>query len=283
MTRLSSRVSSLRSGGEYRVGRPGADIACGALIVYADFSDPFCHLVSRRVDVLRAAGVEVDWRAVQTASRLPVTCARDAARLTQLSRRSDELAGLLVAGEERSSARPGFVPNTGAAVAAYAEAYGAGVADEVRRLLFALYWEHGVDIGNPNELRAPLAPVILSGSSSSDPLRRFGYAVGVSRGPITTAAWRRIRSWRGEWQQLGEADVPVVCRGTGPALSGAAGLRCLVKEMGRIDASLDARRPHAVAEPPDLPPPVGWVSEVGGRWGRPRWAIEDFGGAHVGS
>jgi hypothetical protein len=198
-------------------GGPAPTSHAGALIVYADFSDPFCHLASRRVDVLRAAGVEVDWRAVQTAPRRPVTGARDAARLTQLSRRSDELAGLLVAAEELSSARPGFVPNTEAAVAAYAEAYGAGVADEVRRLLFALYWEHGVDIGNPNELRAPLAPVILSGSSSSDPPRQFGYAVSVSRGPITTAAWRRIRSWRGEWRQLGEADVPVVCRGAGPA------------------------------------------------------------------
>ncbi len=264
-------------------GGPASASCAGALIVYADFSDPFCHLASRRVDVLRAAGVEVDWRAVQTAPRLPVTGARDAAQLTQLSRRSDELAGLLVAGEELSSARPGFVPNTEAAVAAYAEAYGAGVADEVRRLLFAQYWQHGIDIGNPNELRTPLAPVILRGSSSSDPLRRFGYAVSVSRGPITTAAWRRIRAWRGEWRQLGAADVPVVRRGEGPPLSGAAGLRCVANEIGRIDASLDARRPHAVAEPPDLPPPVGWVSQVGGRWGRSRWAIDDFGGAHDGS
>jgi hypothetical protein len=90
------------------------------------------------------------------------------------------------------------VANTQAAVSAYAEAYGAGVADDVRRLLFALYWEDGVDIGNPNALRTPLAAPILRGSSLSDRLRRFGYAVSVARGPITTSAWRRIRAWRSE-------------------------------------------------------------------------------------
>jgi len=35
------------------------------LIVYSDFSCPECYLASRRVDALRAAGVEVDWRAVE--------------------------------------------------------------------------------------------------------------------------------------------------------------------------------------------------------------------------
>jgi hypothetical protein len=99
------------------------------------------------------------------------------------------------------------VANTQAAISAYAEAYGAGVADDVRLLLFALYWEDGVDIGNPNALRTPLAAPILRGSSLSDPLRRFGHAVSVARGPITTSAWRRIRAWRSEWQQLGPHDT----------------------------------------------------------------------------
>ena len=34
------------------------------LIVYGDFSCPDCYLASRRADALSAAGVTVDWRAV---------------------------------------------------------------------------------------------------------------------------------------------------------------------------------------------------------------------------
>ena len=134
-----------------------------ALLLYADFTDSHCHLASRRVDLLRAADVAVDWRAVETLPHLPVTGGRDPHRHANLARQREEVTGLLAEGEQFSGGLPGFVANTRAAVSAYAEAYGAGVGDDVRRLLFALYWEDGVDIGNPSSLRSPLAAPILRG------------------------------------------------------------------------------------------------------------------------
>jgi hypothetical protein len=240
-----------------------------SLVVYGDFADPYCYLASRRVDQLRGAGVAVDWRAVQQQPLLPVTGARDADRLTELGRRRDEVAALLEAGEDHPGVRPGFVPNTQAAVSAYAEAYGAGVGDEVRRLLFTLYWESGVDIGSPHVLRTPLAGVIARGSSLSDPLRRFGYAVSVTGGPITTAAWRRIRGWREKWQRLETSELPVVLDDSGAALSGTAALQRLAERAARLDSRQD-REPVPRIEPA-VPPPIGWASQVGGSWGRAGW------------
>jgi DSBA-like thioredoxin domain-containing protein len=243
-----------------------------SLVVYADFTNPHSYLASRRVDALRTAGVAVDWRAVESLPYLPVTGGRDAARLAELARQHDEVARLLVDGEELPGGRPGFVANTQAAVSAYAEAYGAGVADDVRRLLFALYWQHGVDIGNPNALRTPLAGPILRGSSQSDPLRRFGYAVSVARGPITTSAWRRIRAWRSEWQQLGPHELPAVLEDSAPVLSGTAALRHLADKIERVDAKPSPGPAGRASHPQQtVRPPLGWASETGGVWGRPGW------------
>lgn len=237
------------------------------LIVYADFTSPECYLASSRVDALRAAGVEVDWRAVEHQPNLPVP-GRGLSSVEQdrLAERFAAVTDVLLARERLPWAMPTVVPKTEAAVSAYAESYGSGVADDVRRLLFRLYWSQGADIGSPTVLRTPLAGPILRGSSDADPLRESGYAVSVDRGPITTGAFRRIRRWRAEWQELGFPELPVVLTG-GATLSGLDVLRCLGKQI--TDAHADPA--PGLEDPRRYPlvsgrPQAAWVSEIGGRW-----------------
>lgn len=60
-----------------------------------------------------------------------------------------------------------------------------------------------MDIGNPELLFALLGGTFMRGKAASDPIREYGYAVAVNRGPITTRAWRLIRGWNQERQDLG--------------------------------------------------------------------------------
>jgi hypothetical protein len=269
---LKTPSAPSRHEGEHRTDKRSEVIEV-TVVVYADFTDPYSYLASRRVDALRAAGRDIDWRAVESQRQVPVTGTRNEARLADLARQRQHVATLLADREELPGPRLGFLANTEAAVSAYAEAYGAGVADDVRRLLFALYWEHGVDIGNPNALRTPLAAPIMRGNSPSDPLRRFGYAVSGTRGPITTSAWRRIRAWRDEWETLGARELPVVADSTGPALSGTAALSHLAEQMKQANTQLNT----VLTKPPSQPghtvrAPIGWASQTGGTWNQAGWA-----------
>ena len=233
------------------------------MIVYADFGCPRCYLASRRVDALAAAGVDVGWRAVEQHPRLPVTGRRlDADEQAALERALSAVTALLLPGEELPWKLPATAPNTEAAVAAYAEAYGAGVADDVRRLLFCAYWVDGADIGSPEVLRTRLAGSILRGNSTSDPLRESGFAVSASRGPITTGAWRRIRAWRDEWVRLGTGAVPMLVDGDGARpVTGEMALRRLEKEIIRVGADLHPDLPDPARYPPVRPvPSTPWVT-----------------------
>lgn len=137
----------------------------------------------------------------------------------------------------------------------------------MRRLLYSAYWVDGADIGSPEVLRRRIAGPILRGRSPSWPLRDSGYAVAVSRGPITVGAWRRIRVWREEWASLGTGTVPTLVVEGGSTSSGEAALRRLEKEILRAGAEADPDLPDP-ARYPALPvrPSKGWVSEVGGTW-----------------
>lgn len=245
-----------------------------SMIIYADFARPHCYLASLRVDALRAAGVEVDWRAVEVHPRTPIAGAHlDAAELDRLATLFAELTGMLLPGEKLPWAMPTLIPKTEAAVSAYAEACGAGVADDVRRLLFTMYWEEGVDIGNPNELRTPLAGPILRGSSTADPLRESGYAVSVNRGPITTGAYNRIFGWRTDWLQLDSQLLPALVDGA-VTLIGADVVRRLGKEISYVDAAPtpDLRNPRRYPEM-SVHPLGGWVSQIGRPWAYTRRPI----------
>ena len=159
------------------------------LVVYADFTSPECYLANRRVDALGAAGVVVEWRAVEGAPLLPVAGRRLAAEeQSAFAERFRALDRLLLPEETLPWSMPTIVPKTQAAVSAYAEADAGGVGDDVRRLLFELYWLSGREIGSPTVLRTPLTGPMLRARSQAAPLRESGYAVNVDRGPITTAA-----------------------------------------------------------------------------------------------
>lgn len=243
------------------------------LVIYADFGSLACYLASRRVDALTAAGTTVDWRAVEADPGLPVGGRRmEAAGHAALERELELLESLLLPGEDLPLSLPAFRPNTHGAVSGYAEAYGAGVSDDVRRLIFDAYWTCGRDIGSPETLRRLLAGPLLRGHSPSVPVTEFGYAVSPSRGPITTAAYRRIRDWSRQRDALGAGSLPVVVVDEWSSVSGETALRLLERELLRAGTPIDPALPAPGRYPvPDDRPDLFWVSETGGRW-RHAWA-----------
>jgi len=136
----------------------------------------------------------------------------------------------------------------------------------VRRLLFSAYWVNRANIGDPEVVRRLIPGAILRGHSTSDPLRRFGYAVSPSRGPITTGAHERIRDWQRERAELDVCGGLVlvedgrICVGL-DALDRMAGL------MKELDAPVHLNLPDPGRYPPQtMHPPLGWASQVGGTW-----------------
>lgn len=236
-----------------------------SLIVYGDFSCLDCYLAARRVDILAAAGVRVDFRAVEQHPELPVPGRRlSVADEDTMSERCSELQRLLLPGENLPWTMPRFTPKTEAAVSAYAESYGSPVEGDARRLLFELYWREGADIGNPNVLRGPLAGPVLRSGPDPDPLRQI--AVSVDRAPITTDAYRRIRTWQAALQKIGGPTLPVVLLG-GAVLHGLDALRRLGKEISYAHAEVNPKMPDPRRYPPvDVQPSASWVSQTGGQW-----------------
>jgi 2-hydroxychromene-2-carboxylate isomerase len=181
------------------------------LSIYGDFNCPYSYLASLRADVFIAAGVDVDWRAVEHASELPVMGRRlDDEGQREVAEELDSVRQLLTPAEEFAAATPSMLPNTAAANAGYAEARGVGVGHEVRRQLFDAYWTRAVDIGSVEVLRTLLVTPIRRGSSPAFPLREAGFAVSANRGPITTTAYRRLTSWHADWVRLATWTTPTV-------------------------------------------------------------------------
>lgn len=244
------------------------------LVIYSDFGSPGAYLASRRVDALGAAGVQADWRAVEADPRAPVGGVPLApAEREQLASELDSVRELLLPGEELPAAPPTVRLNTAAAVAAYAEACGAGVADEVRRLLFSAYWERGADIGNPEVLRRLLAGPFLRSDSASVPLREFGMAVTSIRGPITGDAARRMRDWSTQWDLLSDRTaaaplaLPILVVDGALPVAGETALRRLEKAVLHAGAEVDPVLPDPGRYPPvSDPPALTWVSATGGSW-----------------
>ena len=111
------------------------------IVIYGDFNCPYSYLASLRSDLFSAAGVEIDWRAVEHASSLPVMGQRlDDAGQRKIADELDSVRQLLTPEEAFAAATPSTLPNTAAANAGYAEAVGSEVGDDVRRLLFDAYW-----------------------------------------------------------------------------------------------------------------------------------------------
>jgi 2-hydroxychromene-2-carboxylate isomerase len=122
------------------------------LTIYGDFNCPFSALASVRADVLIAAGgYEVEWRAVQHDTAIPIAgepvggdtfseLNAEVAKIRELSA-DDVHLGLTV---------PPIRSNTAAASAAFAAA--GEEADQLRRVLFAAVWADGCNVGDPAQL-----------------------------------------------------------------------------------------------------------------------------------
>jgi hypothetical protein len=253
------------------------DLAARRFVVYGDFNCPWSYLAYRRAGVLAAAGVEVDWRAVEHHPWTPGTRDCCASHVGGLQDEMPRVLSMLLPGEDLPYDLAGFVPRTQAAVAAYAESQVAGSSPRVRRILFESFWMHGVDIGDARVLRTLLTDALRGSPSPSEAVREWGYPVDITGGPISTPAWRTIDRWAAEWRQAGKNVVPVVqVRGTRP-VHGVDAVEWLGRQilLRELDPGLpDDPRPEPVDDR-DLPD-LRWVAEQGGRWLR-RW--QDVAGA----
>ena len=240
------------------------------IVLYGDFNCPWSYLASRRAAVLAGDGVEVDWRAVEHEPWRPRRFSVSSVRFACTREEMDRVLARLLPDEQLPYALAGFLPYTQASVSAYAEAYAAGVASQVRHLLFEAFWSHGLDLGDANVLRTLVWDAVRSGESTSEVLSDWGYAVDVNGGPVTTSAWRLVRAWQAEWRDTGKEVVPVLLVGDAEPLFGVDAVEWLGGEV--LSRGLD---PHRVPTssgaqlPPrrDLPPP-SWVSAFGGPWVR---------------
>lgn len=185
--------------------QPPATLLHSRTTVYADFTSAECYLASVRTDRLIEAGNRApDWRAVEHRPRLPLSGVRLNGAAHAI--RGKELATarqLLEPGEVFEARNPGFLPNTRAAIAAYAAAHVVGIADLARRLLFDAYWVRGADIGDPEVLRRLLATEVERARTSTDPLLHSGYVVTSELSPVRDIAHLRIRDWQQAWLSLG--------------------------------------------------------------------------------
>ena len=249
---------------------PVAERPVPRFVVYGDFNCPWSYLAYRRASVLAAAGVQVDWRAVEHEPWTPGARDRRTARVAGLQAEMHRVLATLLPGEELPYDLAGFVPWTQAAVAAYAESRVAGVPEAARRVLFESFWMHGVDIGDPRLLRTLLVDDLRGSASPSEAVREWGLPVDVTGGPISTSAWRTIDRWAADWHATGEPVVPVVLSGARP-LHGVDAVEWLGRQIvarGRAPEPPSGPSPQR-PDDRDLPD-LRWVAEQGGRWLR-RW------------
>jgi hypothetical protein len=241
----------------------------GPVVLYGDFNCPWSYLAARRARALRTHGLEVELRAVEHDPWRP---GQGASRFEELREEMDQVCAELLPDEELPYSLAGFVARTQAAVAAYAEAYAAGVAPLARDLLFEAFWLHGLDIGSPKVMRTLLVDAIRSGSSPSEQLRDWGLAVDVNGGPVSTSAWRLVRDWRSEWQRDDNQVVPIV-RTADTTIIGVAAVRWLGERLRELRDAGPAQGQDndpveelaAAVMPTDLAP-VSWVTQNGNRW-----------------
>lgn len=236
-----------------------------SLTVYGDFTCPACYVAAQRTRSLSDAGVDVQWRAID--HKPSVSVKPEAVDGPHVQEEIDSLEESLLDGERLPATPQPMRPRSPAAIAGYAEAVGAGVPMDVLDLLLSAYWDHGLDIGDPEVLRPLLAGPILRGDSVADPLRESGYAVSGNRGPVTTDAYMRIRSWNRAWQQLGSPQLPVVVDDNGEVSNERRALDVLAVHLTKAAAETDSEQADP-ARYPDfaLHPNATWVSEVRGPW-----------------
>lgn len=233
------------------------------VIIYGDFNCPYSYLASQRADrLIRGGMAAIDWRAVEHDRPLAVTGTAAGTQRSAWDRELADVAALALPGEDAPAAPPPMVSNTGAAVAAYAEAVTDGVADELRGLLFRAIWVQRRHISSayelrrvvtglmwpPGDIRDRLASQDIPSVLNRDPdlariVRRSGGTIAPDGGPLTTAGWRRIRQWRSDWLALPSQVIPAVIGPDGVLRSGADGLRYLA-DLARPAAAVASLPAH---------------------------------------
>lgn len=227
-----------------RPARPEDELVITA---WGDFTCPWSYLAWRRTELLAEDGVSIDWRTVEHDPWHHLTPLDVTDRYRALHAELPQVLAHLLPGEPLPHTLAGHVPFTGAATSAYAEAYAAEVARPVRRTLFESFWEHGIDLGDAKVLRTLLADELLAGSSTSEPVWRWGQAVDVTGGPISGAAWHLVRDWGSQWKELG-GTVPTLLV-EGRAIIGVDAVDWLgaqVRDRG-LDSWDDPQRDHPAA------------------------------------
>jgi hypothetical protein len=230
------------------------------LIVYGDFNCPYSYLASQRVDALvRAGRAEVEWRAVEHDRRLALTGTRSSSDPARWQRELAEVAALAGPDEQAPGPAPALVSNTGAAVAACAEAVADGVQDELRRSLFSEIWVRRRHVSGPSEVRQLVRALMYPAGPPGEPLavpdlparihhhaapgtlpRLSGCTISPAGGPLTAGGHRRIGQWRREWLSGSGGVVPALSLPDG-MLTGPAALARL--------ADLAAAAPAGAAVP----------------------------------
>jgi 2-hydroxychromene-2-carboxylate isomerase len=122
------------------------------LTIYGDFNCPFSALASVRADVLLAADAcEIDWRAVQHDTAIPI--AGEAVEGDTAAGLADEVATIADLSDQDVRLQlvvPAVRSNTAAACAALAAA--GDDADRLRARLFAAVWAEGRNVSDPAEV-----------------------------------------------------------------------------------------------------------------------------------
>ena len=124
------------------------------LLIYGDFNCPFSALASARAAELEGRGdMIVEWQAVVHDTTVPRRGeALTAERTADFERELAQIRELLAPGEQDRLRMPTRRVDTTAATYGYAACPPAERA-QLRQRLFAAYWEHGENIGDPRVVR----------------------------------------------------------------------------------------------------------------------------------
>lgn len=224
------------------------------IVLYGDFNCPWSYLASRRAALLAGEGAHIDWRAVEhdAASRrglagiANVTAPHRGAparpvRLGPLLDEMRQVLTLLLPGEELPYALAGFATHTRAALAAYAEAYRAGVAGPVRQVLFEAFWLHAFDLGDPSVVHTLIVDAVRSGATGAGTLSQWDYGSGITH-QVSATTQGLMAGWASEWSEAGNQTVPTLVA-DGVMFHGVEALTWLGTELVRRGLyPADARR-----------------------------------------
>jgi hypothetical protein len=204
----------------------------------------------------------VEWRAVEHDPALALTGTPSSLDPDRWQRELTELALLAEEDEQAPGVAPSLISNTGAAVAAYAEAVTDGVQDDLRRSLFSEIWVNRRHLSSPagvrqlvcalmypagtrgGQLAAPDLPARIHGRAAAGTLPRLsGCTISPDGGPLTAEGYERIRRWRDRWRSGAAGMVPALSLPDG-MLTGVPALTRLAELAGKTAAA--TRLPAAV-------------------------------------